>query len=129
MTNTAWGSSSSSLFSFLFLLLTLLPSLPSLHAAIITLLTARYPDPEPIRRGCRLIMSRQAPDGSWPQESIEGGAFSFPLSFPVKEDGALMRRWPAVFNKNAAISYPNFKFSWSILALGKAWKELGESGW
>ncbi|GAA5833036.1 hypothetical protein JCM11251_006487 [Rhodosporidiobolus azoricus] len=74
--------------------------------AVITLLTAKYPDPEPIRRGCRLIMQRQLPDGSWAQESIEG-----------------------VFNKNAAISYPNFKFSWTILALGKAWKELGKEGW
>ncbi|GAA5821464.1 hypothetical protein JCM10212_002119, partial [Sporobolomyces blumeae] len=69
--------------------------------AVITLLTAQYPDPEPIRRGCRLIMSRQAKDGSWPQESIEG-----------------------VFNKNAAISYPNFKFSWTINALGQAWNKL-----
>ncbi|BGP17836.1 hypothetical protein JCM10213_008364 [Rhodosporidiobolus nylandii] len=74
--------------------------------AVITLLTARYPEPEPIRRGCRLIMSRQLPDGEWPQESIEG-----------------------VFNKNAAISYPNFKFSWTILALGKAWKDLPREGW
>ncbi|BGP01530.1 Lanosterol synthase (Oxidosqualene--lanosterol cyclase) [Rhodotorula toruloides] len=74
--------------------------------AVITLLTAKYPDPEPIRRGCRLIMSRQQPDGSWPQESIEG-----------------------VFNKNAAISYPNFKFAWTINALGQAWKKLPTEGW
>ncbi|GAA5998590.1 lanosterol synthase ERG7 [Rhodotorula paludigena] len=74
--------------------------------AVITLLTAQYPDPEPIRRGCRLIMSRQLPDGSWAQESIEG-----------------------VFNKNAAISYPNFKFSWTINALGQAWKKLPREGW
>lgn len=53
--------------------------------AVLTLITAKYPDPEPIRRGCRLIMSRQLGDGSWAQESIEG-----------------------IFNKNAAISYPNF---------------------
>ncbi|GAA5981225.1 hypothetical protein JCM11641_005617 [Rhodosporidiobolus odoratus] len=74
--------------------------------AVITLLTARYPEPEPIRRGCRLIMSRQAPDGSWPQESIEG-----------------------IFNKNAAISYPNFKFSWTLNALGQAWRKLPKGGW
>lgn len=36
-------------------------------------------------------------DGSWPQEAIEG-----------------------VFNKNCAISYPNFKFSFPIWMLGKA---------
>ncbi|GAA6017322.1 hypothetical protein JCM11491_000630 [Sporobolomyces phaffii] len=74
--------------------------------AVITLITAKYPDPEPIRRGCRLIMSRQSRDGSWPQESIEG-----------------------VFNKNAAISYPNFKFAWTINALGQAWKKLPREGW
>ncbi|GAA5907380.1 lanosterol synthase ERG7 [Sporobolomyces salmoneus] len=74
--------------------------------AVITLLTAKYPESEPIRRGCRLIMSRQNRDGSWPQESIEG-----------------------VFNKNAAISYPNFKFSWTINALGQAWKKLPRDGW
>ncbi|GAA5894217.1 hypothetical protein JCM6882_007604 [Rhodosporidiobolus microsporus] len=74
--------------------------------AVITLLTAQYPDPEPIRRGCRLMMQRQLPDGSWAQESIEG-----------------------VFNKNAAISYPNFKFSWVLNALGQAWKKLPREGW
>lgn len=74
--------------------------------AIITLLKAKYPDHEPVRRGCRLIMSRQLPDGSWPQESIEG-----------------------IFNKNAAISYPNFKFAWTINALGQAWKKLPRDGW
>lgn len=46
--------------------------LPLTTTAIITLLKAKYPDHEPVRRGCRLIMSRQLPDGSWPQESIEG---------------------------------------------------------
>ena len=49
----------------------IIPS-PRPLTAIITLLTAKYPDHEPLRRGCRLIMSRQLPDGSWPQESIEG---------------------------------------------------------
>lgn len=36
-------------------------------------------------------------DGSWPQEAIEG-----------------------VFNKNVAIAYPNFKFSFTIWMLGRA---------
>ncbi|GAA5979903.1 hypothetical protein JCM5350_005536 [Sporobolomyces pararoseus] len=75
--------------------------------AVITLLTAKYPDPTPIVQGCKLIMSRQnRKDGSWPQESIEG-----------------------VFNKNAAISYPNFKFSWTINALGQAYKKLPKEVW
>jgi len=42
-------------------------------------------------------------DGSWAQESIEG-----------------------VFNKNVAISYPNFKFSFTIWMLGKAHKYLAD---
>ena len=98
--------------------------------AVITLLTAKYPDPEPIRRGCRLIMSRQESNGSWPQESIEGG--SFPFSLPSLDslyctDNQVWER--TVFNKNAAISYPNFKFAWTINALGQAWKKLPRDGW
>ncbi|KAM0786634.1 hypothetical protein ACM66B_002086 [Microbotryomycetes sp. NB124-2] len=74
--------------------------------AVITLITAKYPDMEPIRRGCKLIMSRQLEDGSWAQECIEG-----------------------VFNKNAAISYPNYKFAFTIKALGLAAKYVGKEGW
>jgi len=69
---------------------------------------ARYPFPEPIEKGVRLVMSRQRPDGSWAQEAIEG-----------------------VFNKTCAIAYPNFKFSFPIWMLGKAhWylKELKSKG-
>ncbi|KAG6334196.1 hypothetical protein ID866_4896 [Astraeus odoratus] len=65
--------------------------------ATMGLMYAGYPDPEPIERAVKLVMSRQLPDGSWPQEAIEG-----------------------VFNKNCAISYPNFKFSFPIWMLGKA---------
>ena len=42
-------------------------------------------------------------DGSWPQEAIEG-----------------------VFNKNVAISYPNFKFEFTIWMLGRAHRYLEE---
>ena len=69
--------------------------------AILTLLQAKCPDLEPVRRGCQLIMSRQLRDGSWAQESIEG-----------------------VFNHAVAISYWNFKHSWTIWALGAAGKAL-----
>ncbi|KAI6015989.1 terpenoid cyclases/protein prenyltransferase alpha-alpha toroid [Pisolithus microcarpus] len=74
--------------------------------ATMALMYAEYPDPKPIERAVKLVMSRQLPDGSWPQEAIEG-----------------------VFNKNCAISYPNFKFSFPIWMLGKAHaylKALGE---
>ncbi|KAF8159807.1 terpenoid cyclases/protein prenyltransferase alpha-alpha toroid [Crassisporium funariophilum] len=65
--------------------------------AVMALMYAKYPHPEPIEKGVRLVMSRQRPDGSWPQEAIEG-----------------------VFNKTCAIAYPNFKFSFPIWMLGKA---------
>jgi lanosterol synthase len=40
--------------------------------ALIALLEAQYPDPEPIKRGLRLIIGRQQPNGEWLQEGIEG---------------------------------------------------------
>ncbi|KAG6865713.1 hypothetical protein C0991_012529 [Blastosporella zonata] len=71
--------------------------------AVMSLMYANYPHPEPIERGVKLVMSRQRPDGSWPQEAIEG-----------------------VFNKTCAIAYPNFKFSFPIWMLGKADKYLAD---
>ncbi|KAL9937723.1 hypothetical protein V8E36_003268 [Tilletia maclaganii] len=70
--------------------------------AVIALLHARYPHPEPIKRGIELIVSRQQADGSWKQELIEG-----------------------IFNRNCAISYPNFKFSFTIWAIGMAVRRFG----
>lgn len=63
--------------------------------AVIGLIKADYPDIEPIRRGVRLIMDRQQPNGEWKQEAIEG-----------------------VFNKSCMISYPNYKFTFTLKALG-----------
>ncbi|KAF9786352.1 lanosterol synthase [Thelephora terrestris] len=65
--------------------------------AVMGLMYAKYPHAEPIERAVRLVMSRQLPDGSWAQEAIEG-----------------------MFNRTVAISYPNFKFSFTIWMLGKA---------
>ncbi|KAI7871654.1 terpenoid cyclases/protein prenyltransferase alpha-alpha toroid [Spinellus fusiger] len=64
--------------------------------AVIALLEAKYPEEKPIRRGIELIVKRQKSNGEWLQESIEG-----------------------VFNKNCMISYPNYKFAFTIWALGK----------
>ncbi|KAG8953556.1 Lanosterol synthase (Oxidosqualene--lanosterol cyclase) [Tulasnella sp. 408] len=69
--------------------------------AVLALMYAGYPHREPIEKAVRLVMSRQLPDGSWAQESIEG-----------------------VFNKNVAIAYPNFKFSFTIWMLGRAHRYL-----
>lgn len=90
--------------------------------AVMSLMYAKYPYPEPIEKGVQLVMSRQRPvsflftlmphsfsslfhtqDGSWPQEAIEG-----------------------IFNKNCAIAYPLFKFSFPIWMLGKAHRYLAE---
>ncbi|KAK9893549.1 terpene synthase [Cystobasidium minutum MCA 4210] len=69
--------------------------------AVIALLTAKYPDPEPIKKACRLIMNRQQPNGEWLWESTCG-----------------------IFNKSTCIDYPLFLFIWTTWALGKAAKEL-----
>ncbi|KAG8967403.1 Lanosterol synthase (Oxidosqualene--lanosterol cyclase) [Tulasnella sp. 419] len=63
----------------------------------LALMYASYPHRQPIEAAVKLIMERQLPDGSWAQEAIEG-----------------------IFNKSCAISYPNFKFSFTIWFLGKA---------
>ncbi len=51
---------------------------------------------EPLRKGIKLLMDRQLPNGEWAQEAMEG-----------------------VFNKSCMISYPNYKFIFTIMALGK----------
>lgn len=63
--------------------------------AVIGLLEAEYPDAEPIKKAIQLIMSRQQENGEWLQEAIEG-----------------------VFNKSCMISYPNYKFTFPLKALG-----------
>ncbi|KAK9341076.1 hypothetical protein LIPSTDRAFT_3010 [Lipomyces starkeyi NRRL Y-11557] len=63
--------------------------------ACLALMLAEYPDIEVIKRGIRLIMSRQQPNGEWKQEGIEG-----------------------VFNRSCMIEYPNYKFYFPIKALG-----------
>lgn len=124
--------------------------------AVLTLLQAKYPDPEPIRRGCKLIMSRQLRDGSWAQESIEGGTLaSLPFYLHVGTCAKTNCVVGIVFNHAVAISCTlleasnavaggarlgwsliffvdadwNFKHSWTIWALGKAARVLGRDGW
>ncbi|KAM4066576.1 prenyltransferase and squalene oxidase repeat domain-containing protein [Hirsutella rhossiliensis] len=63
--------------------------------ALIGLMEAEYPDVEPLKKGIGLIMGRQQANGEWLQEAIEG-----------------------VFNKSCMISYPNYKFTFTLKALG-----------
>ena len=51
--------------------------------AVLALIYGEYPDPEVIKKACRLLMERQQADGRWEQEDTEG-----------------------IFNKNCAIDYP-----------------------
>ncbi|KAJ3292136.1 Lanosterol synthase (Oxidosqualene--lanosterol cyclase) [Rhizoclosmatium sp. JEL0117] len=63
--------------------------------ALLSLMAADYPVQEHLEKGIKLLMSRQQPNGEWKQEAIEG-----------------------VFNHNCMISYPNYKFVFTIWALG-----------
>ncbi|KAL4882678.1 terpenoid cyclases/protein prenyltransferase alpha-alpha toroid [Aspergillus karnatakaensis] len=63
--------------------------------ALIGLIKAEYPYVDPIRKGIQLLMDRQQPNGEWLPEAIEG-----------------------IFNKSCAITYPNYKFIFTTLAMG-----------
>lgn len=63
--------------------------------ALIGLMHADYPDMDPIKKGIKLIMDRQQPNGEWLHEAIEG-----------------------VFNKSCTIEYTNYKFTFPLKALG-----------
>jgi len=70
---------------------------------VIGLLEAEFPDRAPIEKAVRLIMERQQKNGEWLQEAIEG-----------------------VFNKSCMISYPNYKFIFTMKALGMYAKRYGD---
>lgn len=63
--------------------------------ALLGLLEADYPHAKPLKKGIKLIMDRQQENGEWLQEAIEG-----------------------VFNKSCMISFPNYKFTFTIKVLG-----------
>ncbi|GAM17601.1 hypothetical protein SAMD00019534_007760 [Acytostelium subglobosum LB1] len=64
--------------------------------ALLTLMAAKYPQREPIERGIKFLISRQYPNGDFPQESIIG-----------------------VFNFNCMISYSNYKNIFPLWALAR----------
>ncbi|RYP11135.1 hypothetical protein DL765_007884 [Monosporascus sp. GIB2] len=65
------------------------------------LMHAEYPDKEPVKRGLKLIMSRQQSKGQWLQEAFEGGV----------GDGV--------------ISYSNYKLYWPVRALAEYVRKFG----
>lgn len=64
--------------------------------AVLALMRAQYPERSVINRGLELIKSRQQSNGEWLQEAPEGA-----------------------FNKTAFVGYPNYKFYFPIMALGR----------
>ncbi|PHH65633.1 hypothetical protein CDD81_1719 [Ophiocordyceps australis] len=63
--------------------------------AVLGLLYAEYPHVEPLARAIGFLMKRQQANGEWLPEAIEG-----------------------VFNKSCMITYPNYKFNFTLKALG-----------
>jgi lanosterol synthase len=67
--------------------------------ALMSLMAAGYKDRPAIDKGIQLIMSRQEPNGDWPQENISG-----------------------VFNHNCMISYTSYRNVFPIWVLGRYMK-------
>ncbi|CAM1505995.1 Fc.00g116320.m01.CDS01 [Cosmosporella sp. VM-42] len=63
--------------------------------ALIGLMEAQYPEPQPLAKGARLLMSRQQSNGEWLNEAIPGSFHNF-----------------------CTFSYPNYKFVFTLKALG-----------
>ncbi|KHN95648.1 oxidosqualene:lanosterol cyclase [Metarhizium album ARSEF 1941] len=63
--------------------------------ALIGLMAGEYPAVEPMKRGVQFLMSRQQDNGEWLEEAIPGS-----------------------FHQFCSFSYPNYKFSFTIRALG-----------
>jgi len=63
---------------------------------LLSLMAAKYPNEEVIRKGIKLLLSRQQPYGSYKQEEIEG-----------------------VFNKSTMIAYPNYKLTFPMWAMAR----------
>uniref|UniRef100_H3DE43 Terpene cyclase/mutase family member n=1 Tax=Tetraodon nigroviridis TaxID=99883 RepID=H3DE43_TETNG len=64
--------------------------------ALLGLMAVRHPDRRAIERGVQLLVSKQQPNGDWPQENIAG-----------------------VFNKSCAISYTSYRNVFPIWTLGR----------
>ncbi|KAI8711754.1 Terpene cyclase/mutase family member [Fusarium sp. LHS14.1] len=63
--------------------------------ALIGLVEAKHPDTEPLARGAKFLMSRQQSDGEWLTEAIPGSFHNFGI-----------------------FSYPNYKSTFTLKALG-----------
>ncbi|KAA8914336.1 hypothetical protein TRICI_002933 [Trichomonascus ciferrii] len=71
---------------------------------LITLLLAQYPNKEVIDRGIKFLMDQQNPDGSYDWNHVEGQ-----------------------FNNSCAMEYPNYKFYFTMKALGLYAEKYGRN--
>ena len=88
--------------------------------ALIALMEAECPEQEPIRKGIELIMQRQQSNGEWLQEAIEG---VFNKSWYVPRASSPFFSIANFFS--SMISYPNYKFTFTMKALGMYAKRFG----
>ncbi len=84
--------------------------------AMLALMSAQYPNRNVLERAARLIMQRQQPTGAWEQEAIEG----------VFNKTCMIRSAYSI-RMFLIISYPNYKFIFTIWALGKYARRRGNS--
>ena len=86
--------------------------------AAMALMYAKYPHTEPIAKAVALVMSRQLPV----RDFLSSGHISLIMDFLGRFVGT--GSYGRYFQQNCTISYPNFKFSFTIWMLGKAQKYL-----
>lgn len=72
--------------------------------ALIGLLLAKYPNEDVLKRGVRFLIDEQNPDGSYDWNHVEG-----------------------VFNHSCAMEYPNYKFYFTMKAMGMYAMEYGKN--
>ncbi|ODV78076.1 lanosterol synthase [Suhomyces tanzawaensis NRRL Y-17324] len=71
--------------------------------SLIALLMVGCPDHKAIKRGIKLLMDKQAPNGQWSYEGVEGQ-----------------------FNHSCGIEYPNYRYLFPLKALGLYIKHYGD---
>ena len=97
--------------------------------AVMGLVFAKYPYPEPIERGVQLVMSRQRPVRSLPlfcSVFLTKYDFLFFFFFLVQDGSWAQEAVEGVANQTIPMNYPNFKFAFTIWMLGHAHKYLAK---
>ncbi|KAJ3108476.1 Lanosterol synthase (Oxidosqualene--lanosterol cyclase) [Phlyctochytrium planicorne] len=90
--------------------------------AVLALLAAKCPHKKRLQRGVAMIMSRQQSTGEWLQEGIEGVFNKVGIGIRFQRFSWLLPTQP----QNCMISYPNYKFIFTIWALGRYVNAFGD---